>query len=68
MKTTNIVPTFRGPTKLLNFGNGDVVDVAGISDKVLQVVQEEEDTMNIDVKDAECAKEEKVSCAPLWNP
>jgi hypothetical protein len=53
---------------LLNFGNGDVVDVAGISDKVLQVVQEEEDTMNIDVKDAECAKEEKVSCAPLWNP
>ena len=42
MRNANKEFKFRGPTKLLNFGNVDVADIASVSEGVLQDVPEEE--------------------------
>jgi hypothetical protein len=38
MKSANKEFKFRGPSKLLDFGNADVVDIASATDRALQDV------------------------------
>src|SRR5450759_2472789 len=45
MRNANKEFKFRGPTKLLDFGNANVVDIASDSLGVLQDVHEEEEVM-----------------------
>jgi hypothetical protein len=59
---------FRGPSKLLDFGNTDVVDIAGLTDGALQDVQEEEEVMIVDFNKGACATEVNIGPAPTyWN-
>jgi hypothetical protein len=38
MRTANKEFSFRGPIKLLDFGNANVIDIAGVTDGVLWAV------------------------------
>lgn len=58
---------FRANSKLLDFGNIDVADVAGIIIRDVQAIHKLEETMNTDNIDAECATEEIVSLALQLN-
>ena len=57
MRNANKEFKFRGPTKLLDFGNIDVVDIASVSDGVLQDVHEEEEVMIATANIATCITE-----------
>jgi hypothetical protein len=61
MRATNKVFKFRGPSKIHDFGYANIVDVADVSDKVLQVVKDVEELMNTDVNNSRCVIEENVS-------
>jgi hypothetical protein len=53
---------------LLDFGNADIVDIAGVTDGVLVVVQEVEEMMISDVNEAECTTQINVCPAfPIQN-
>ena len=54
---------FRGPSKLLDFGNADVADIAGLSNGALQDVQEVEEVMITNVNKLVCAMEVNVGPA-----
>jgi hypothetical protein len=64
MRNANKEFKFRGPSKLLDFGNADVVDIASVSDGVLQDVQEEDEVMITTVNIAACATEVIVGLTP----
>jgi hypothetical protein len=55
---------FRGPSKLLDFGNANVADIAGVTDRVLQDVQEVEEVLITDVNIAACATEVNIGPTP----
>jgi hypothetical protein len=64
MRNANKEFKFRGPSKLLDFGNADVADIVSISDGVLQDVQEEDKVMITAVNFAACATEVIVGLTP----
>jgi hypothetical protein len=64
MRNANKEFKFRGPSKLLDFGNADVADIVSISDGVLQDVQEEDKVMITNVNKASCATEVNISPIP----
>jgi hypothetical protein len=66
MRNANKEFKFRGPSKLLDFGNADVADIAGIIDGDLQAIQEVEEVMITDVNKAACATEVNVGPAPAY--
>jgi hypothetical protein len=55
MRTANKEFSFRGPIKLLDFGNTDVTDIAGVTDGDLRAVQEVEEEMITNINIAACA-------------
>jgi len=57
MRNANKEFKFRGPSKLLDFGNVDVADIASVSDRVLQDVPEEEEVMIAAANNATCETE-----------
>ena len=57
MRNANKEFKFRGPSKLLDFGNIDVADIVSVSDGVLQDVHEEEEVMIIADNIATCITE-----------
>jgi hypothetical protein len=59
---------FRGPSKLLDYGDANVADVVGVTDGDLQAIHKLEETMNTDIIDAECVTEEIISPAPQFSP
>jgi hypothetical protein len=64
MRNVNKEFKFRGPSKLLDFENVDVVDIASVSDGVLQDVQEEDEVMITAVNNAACTTEVIVGLTP----
>jgi hypothetical protein len=48
---------------LLDFGNTNVADIAGVTDGVLQAIQEVEEVMIIDVNNAKCATKVNINPA-----
>ena len=66
MRSANKEFKFRGPSKLLDFGNVDVADIAGITNKDPQVVQEVEEMIIVDFNKAACATKVKIGCAPTF--
>ena len=64
MRITNKEFNFRGPSKLLDFGNVDVVDIVGVIDRVLQAIQEVEELMTTYTNKTKCATKKNVSPAP----
>jgi hypothetical protein len=67
MRMANNEFKFRGPSKLLDFGDVDIADVAGVTDGDLQAVHKLENTMNTDNINAECTTEEIISLVPRLN-
>jgi hypothetical protein len=63
MRSANKEFTFRGPSKLLGFGNADDADIAGVTDGDLQAIQEVEEVMIADVKKVACVTEVNVGRA-----
>ena len=63
-KTTKKEFIFRGPSKLLDFGNLDVANITSVIDVVLQDVEEVEEVIIIDVNKAACATEVNVGPTP----
>jgi hypothetical protein len=57
MRNANKEFKFRGPSKLLDFGNADVADIASVSDGGLWDVQEEDKVMITAVNITACATE-----------
>jgi hypothetical protein len=57
MRAVNKEFKFRGPSKLPDFGNTDVVDIVSVTGGVLQDVQEEDEVMITAVNLAACATE-----------
>jgi hypothetical protein len=57
---------FRSPSKLLDFGNANVADIAGVTDGDLQAVQEVEEVMIVDFNKAACATKMKIGPAPTF--
>jgi hypothetical protein len=57
MRAANKEFKFRGPNKLLDFGNVDVADIVGVTVGVLQDVEE---VLISNVEDAECATQVNV--------
>jgi hypothetical protein len=66
MRNANKDFKFRGPSKLLDFGNANVADIAGVTDGDLQAIQEVEEVMITDVNKAACATEVNVGPAPAY--
>ena len=64
MKNANKEFKFRGPNKLLDFGNIEVADIAGVTVGVLQDVQEVEGLIS-NIEDAKCATQVNV-CPALF--
>jgi hypothetical protein len=64
MRTANNEFKFRSPSKLLDFRDANVANIAGVIDKDLQAVHELEEMMTTYNNDAECGTEEIVSLAP----
>jgi hypothetical protein len=64
MRNTSIEFKFRDPSKFLDFGNADVADIVGITDGVLQDVQEVEEVLITDVNIAACATEVNIGPTP----
>jgi hypothetical protein len=62
MRAANKDFKFRGPSKLLDFGNADVADITSVIAGVLQDVQEVEELLITDVNKAACAT--KVNLGP----
>jgi hypothetical protein len=65
MRSANKEFKFRGPSKLLDFGNADVVDIAGVTGGDLPTIQEVEEEMIADVNKAACTTEVNVGTAPI---
>jgi hypothetical protein len=63
MRRANKEVSFRGPIKLLDFGNADVADIASVTDGVLRAVQEVEEVMITDINKVACATKVNVSPA-----
>jgi hypothetical protein len=57
MRNANKEFKFRGPSKLLDFGNADGADIAGITDGVLQDVLEVEEVLITDINIVACVTE-----------
>jgi hypothetical protein len=55
MRTASKEFNFRGPSKLLNFRNTYIVDIADVTDGVFQAIQEVEEMMISNVNEAKCA-------------
>jgi hypothetical protein len=55
MRTANQEFSYRGPIKLLDFGNADVVDIVGVTDGDLPAAQEVEEEMIANVNKATCS-------------
>jgi hypothetical protein len=66
MRSANNDFKFRGPSKMLDFGNADVADIAGVTDEDLQAVQEVEEVMIVDFNKAACATKVKIGPAPTF--
>jgi hypothetical protein len=64
MRNANKEFKFRGPSKLLDFGNAEVADIASVTVGVLQDVQEVEEGLISNVDDVECATQVNVCPAP----
>jgi hypothetical protein len=64
MRVANKEFKFRGPSKLLDFGDANVASVVGITNRDLHVVHELEEMTVTDNNDAECGTEEILSLAP----
>jgi hypothetical protein len=64
MRNANKEFKFRGPSKLLDFGNANVADIASDPDGVLQDVQEEDEVMITAVNNATCTTEVIVGLTP----
>jgi hypothetical protein len=64
MRMANKECNFRGPSKLLDFGSTDIVDIIGISDGVLWAVQEVEVMRISDVNEVKCATQMNVCPTP----
>ena len=65
MTTTNKEFSYRGPIKLLDFGNAYVVDIASVTNKDLPAIQEMEEKMIVDISKATCTTEVNVGSAPV---
>jgi hypothetical protein len=65
MRTANQEFSYRGPIKLLDFGNADVVDIAGVTDSILRAIQKMEEEMITDINKAACATKVNVSPDPV---
>jgi hypothetical protein len=65
MRSANKEFKFRGPSKLLDFGNADIADIASITDGDLPAVQEVEEEMIVDVNKAACTTEVNVGTTPI---
>jgi hypothetical protein len=66
MRNANKEFKFRGPSKLLDFGNADVANIVSVSDGVLQDVQDEDkdEVMITAVNNAACTTEVIVGLTP----
>jgi hypothetical protein len=51
--------------KLLDFGNTDVADIAGVTDDVLWAIQEVEEEMITNINKAACATKVNISPDPV---
>ena len=68
MKNANKEFKFRGPSKLLDFGNTDIADIASLFDGALQDVQEVEEVMIVDFNKGACATKVNIGLTPAcWN-
>ena len=65
MRSANKEFKFRGPSKLLDFRNTDVVDIASVIDKDLPIVQEVEKEMIADINKETCTTEVNVGTIVL---
>jgi hypothetical protein len=65
MRMPNKKFSFRGPIKLLDFGNADVANIAGVTDGDLPAVQEVEEEMIADVNKAACTTKVNVGSTPV---
>jgi hypothetical protein len=65
MRTANKEFSYRGPIKLLDFGNADVVDIASVTDGDLPAVQEVEEEMIANINKAACTTEVNVGSVPV---
>jgi hypothetical protein len=61
MRMANKEFSYLGPIKLLDFGNTDVADIAGVIDGDLSAVQE----MIADINKAACTTEVNIGFAPV---
>jgi hypothetical protein len=66
MKSANKEFKFRGPSKLLDFGNVDIADITGVIDGDLQAIHEVEEVMIVDFNKAACATKVKIGRAPTF--
>jgi hypothetical protein len=64
MRTANKEFSFQGHSKLLDFGNTEVADITGVTNDVLQAIQEVEEVMISDVNEEKCANE-MILCPPF---
>jgi hypothetical protein len=65
MRMANKEFSYLGPIKLLDFGNTDVADIAGVIDGDLSAVQEVEEEMIADINKAACTTEVNIGFAPV---
>jgi hypothetical protein len=65
MRSANKEFKFRGPSKLLDFGNIDVADITGVTDGDLLAVQEVQEELIADVNKEACTTEVNVGTAPV---
>jgi hypothetical protein len=65
MRDANKEFKFRGPSKLLDFGNAEVADIAGVTVGVMQDVQEVEEVLMSNFEDSECATQVNVCPAKI---
>ena len=65
MRIVNNEFSYQGPIKLLDFGNADVANIAGVIDGDLPVVQEVEEEMIANVNKATCTTKVNVGSAPI---
>jgi hypothetical protein len=65
MRNANKEFKFRGPSKLLDFGNADVIDIAGVTVGAMQDVQEVVEVLTTDITKAACATEVNLGPTPL---
>jgi hypothetical protein len=65
MRSANKEFKFRGPSKLLDFRNADVADIASVTDGDLPAVQEVEEEMIADVNKAACTTKVNVGTTSI---